>query len=215
MSKTTSHPYHYSEEKNIVQKLVDFGVPIGLFLLYFQLYNFGQITPSEMIKTTGLVAIALLSITLAIGPLCRFFPFLDGLKAHRKVWGIFSFVFAFTHVTLIFVNFYKFNLLKFVDFESPRYPGILAGLIALVILFVVTATSNKKALTTFSPQVWKTIQTTAYLALAFAVLHFYLVESKDGVLVIKRLLGQITFGFAGLVVLLRLVILILPSKKSF
>ncbi|MDO8619283.1 MAG: ferric reductase-like transmembrane domain-containing protein [Candidatus Daviesbacteria bacterium] len=211
--KKSAHPYHYSEDKNIVQKVVDFGVPLGLFLVYFQLYNFGKITPSEMVKTTGLMAIFLLSLTLVIGPLCRFFPFLNDLKAHRKVWGILSFLFAFIHMSLIFIFFYKFNLLKFVDFSNPRYPGILAGILSLIILFVVTITSTKKALTTLSPQVWKALQTTAYLALTLAVIHFYLIESKDGVLVIQKLLGQITFGFAGFAVFLRLVVSFIPVKK--
>lgn len=197
----------------MLQKLIDFGVPLLLFWVYFQFYNFGKITPSEMVKTSGLLSIVLLSLTLVIGPACRFFPSLNILKAHRKVWGIFSFLFAFVHMGLIFVYFYKFNLLKFVDFASPRYPGILAGIIALIILFVITTTSNKKALSALSPQVWKRIQTTAYLALALAVLHFFLIESKNGILIIKTILEQITFGFAGIVCLLRLIILILPSKK--
>lgn len=207
------HPYHYSEEKNPVQKLIDFAIPLLLFWVYFQFYNFGKVTPSEMIKTTGLTAIALLSLTLAIGPLCRFFPDLNGLKAHRKVWGIMSFVFAFLHISLIFVYFYKFNLLKFVDFSNPKYPGLLAGILALVILLVITLTSNKFALNSLSPKIWKVVQSTAYLALILAVLHFYLIESQDGVLVIKRLLGQITFGFAAAVVALKVVTMILPSKK--
>lgn len=208
-----NHPYHYSDEKSITQRLIDLGVPVGLFLMYLLLYNFGKITPSEMIKTTGLLAIALLSITLVIGPACRFFPSLDILKAHRKVWGISAFLAAFTHVVLIFIYFYKFNFLKFVDFSNPKYLGILAGLISLSVLAVVTATSTKKAVESLSPKIWKMIQTTAYLALILAILHFYIVESKDGVLVIKRLLGQITFLFAGLVVLLRLIVLFNSKKK--
>lgn len=208
-----NHPYHYSADKTILQRLVDFGVPVILFWIYFQFYNFGKITPSEMVKTTGLLAIALLSLTLLIGPLCRFFPKLDMLKAHRKFWGISAFLAALTHTGLIFIYFYKFNFWKFIDFSNPKYLGILAGLLALFILALVTATSTKKAYESLSPNVWKIIQTTAYLALILAVLHFYIVESKDGVLVIKRLLGQITFLFAGLVVLLRLIVLFNPKKK--
>lgn len=208
-----NHPYHYSEEKNIVQRLIDFGVPIVLFWLYFQFYNFGQFTPREMIKTTGLLAIVLLSLTLLIGPACKFFPALEVLKAHRKFWGISAFLAALTHTTLVFVYYYKLNFLKFVDFSNPKYLGILAGLLALSILAIVTVTSTKKAVELLSPGIWKIIQTTAYLALILAVLHFYIVESKDGVLVIKKLLGQITFGFAILVVSLRMVILFLGGKK--
>lgn len=204
--KKSAHPYHYSQKKDIIQRLIGVGVPVGIFLLYFQFYSFGRITPSEMVKITGLMSIALLSLTLLIGPTCRFFPALNVLKAHRKVWGISAFFAAFTHAVLVFIYFYNFNFLKFIDFSNPKYLGILAGVLALFILAIVTATSTKKAMELLSPDIWKMIQTTAYLALTLAVLHFYIVESKDGVLVIKRLLGQITFGFALFVVLFRLLV---------
>ena len=204
MPKKSDHPYHYSQDKNIVQILIDFGIPILLFWFYLQFYNFGKITPPEMIKTTGLLAIALLSLTLVIGPLCRFFPTLEPLKAHRKIWGISSFLVGLAHTSLIFIYFFKFDFLKFFDVSNPKYLGILAGLLALTILFVVALTSTKKALTSLSPGVWKIIQSTSYIALLLAIVHFYIVESANGVLVIKRLLGQITFGFAGITVILRL-----------
>lgn len=214
MKKSAPHPYHYSKEKNIIQRLIDLGVPLGLFWFYFQFYNFGKITPQEMIKTTGLLAIALLSLTLAIGPVCRFFPSLNILKAHRKFWGILSFFIALTHASLIYIFYVNFNLTKLFNPQSPKYFGLLAGLAALVILLAVTLTSNKFALNSLSPRVWKVIQSTAYLALILAVLHFYLVESQQGVLVIKRLLGQITFGFATAIIILKVITLFLPSQKS-
>lgn len=212
-SNSKSHPYHYFEKKNIIQRLIDIGLPIGLFFIYFSFYNFGKFTPHEMVKTSGLLAIALLSLTLIIGPACKFFPALDTLKAHRKFWGILSFLAALTHTILVFIYYFKFNFWKFIDFSNPKNLGILTGLIALAILAIVTATSTKKALDSLSPQIWKMIQTTAYLALILAVLHFYIIESKDGVLVIKKLLGQITFAFAVFVVIVRLIIIFLPSKK--
>ena len=207
------HPYHYSIDKTLKHRLLDFGVPIGLFLFFFFFYNFGQFNPREMIKTTGLLSITLLGVTLAVGPLSRLIPAIDILKAHRKVWGILSFLIALTHVGLVFVYFYKFNLLKFIDFASPKYMGTLSGLLALVILFLVTMTSNAKTLTKLSPKVWKIIQLTSYLAMALAISHFYLMEQVSGVLVIKRLLGQITFVFSILVIALRILILLLPAKK--
>lgn len=209
-----SHPYHYSENKKIIQRLVDFGVPIGLFYLYFQFYNFDKITPQEMIKTTGLLAIALLSLTLIIGPVCRFFPSLDFLKAHRKFWGILSFFVALSHGALIYIYYANYNLAKLFNPSNPKYYGLLVGLISLIILLTVTLTSNKWLLNSLNPKMWKLIQSTAYLALVFAVLHFYLVESTNGALVIKRLLGQITFAFAALTVLIRVFILLFPSSQK-
>ena len=211
--KKSAHPYHYSEDKNLTQKLIDFGVLLILFWLYFQFYNFGQFNPKEMVKTTGLLAIALLSLTLLIGPASRFFPALNILKAHRKIWGILSFFIALTHAVLIYIFYVNYDLAKLFNPASPKYLGLLAGLASLIILSAVTLTSNKFALNSLSPKVWKIVQSTAYLALILAVLHFYLVESVNGVLVIKRVVGQITFGFAATVVIIRLVVLFLPEKK--
>lgn len=207
------HPYHYSDDKNIIQRLIDIGIPLGLFWIYFQFYNFGKITPSEMIKTTGLLAVALLSLTLLIGPACGFLSALDILKAHRKFWGILSFLIALAHGVLIYIFYFNYNLAKLFDPTSPKYYGLLAGLVSLIILFAVTLTSNKTVLNSISPKTWKFIQSLSYLALILAVMHFYLVESKDGVLVIKRLVGRITFGFAAFVVVFRLLVQLLPKKR--
>lgn len=182
---------------------MDFGVPIILFLGFFYFYNFGKISPSEMIKTSGLLSISLLGITLIVGPLSRIIPALELLKTHRKFWGILSFLIALVHVGLVMIFYRKFNL----------EPGTLSGLLAIIILFLVTMTSNNKALTKLSPNVWKAIQLTSYLAMALAVGHFYLMEQVNGVLVIKRVAGQITFVFAILVIVLRILILLLPNKK--
>ncbi|MBI2018433.1 ferric reductase-like transmembrane domain-containing protein [Candidatus Daviesbacteria bacterium] len=209
--KNKVHPYHYSEDKNITQRLIDFGVPLILFWLYFQFYNFGKVSPQEMVKTTGLMSVALLSLTLLIGPACRFFPTLDVLKAHRKFWGILSFFVALSHAILIYIFYVNYNLAKLFNPASPKYLGLLAGLASLLILSAVTLTSNKLALNSLSPKIWKIVQSTAYLALILAVLHFYLVESVNGVLVIKRVVGQITFGFAAFVVIVRIVTMILPT----
>lgn len=208
------HPYNYSIDKNLVQHLLDWGVPIGLFYLYFQFYNFGKITPSEMVKTSGLLAIALLSLTLIAGPIARFFPSLDILKAHRKFWGITSFFVALIHSGLVSIFYLKFDFLKLIDPSNPKYLGLAMGIMSLFVLLVVTLSSHRRALTNLDPKLWKTIQLTSYLALALALIHFTLIEQVNGVLTIKRLLGQLTFGFAFLAVLFRLIVLFFPGKSG-
>lgn len=212
--KNKSHPYHYSGDKNFIQQLIDWGLPVGLFYLYFQFYNFGKFTSSEMVKTTGLMAISLLAITLLIGPLARFVPSLDILKAHRKFWGIASFLFVLLHLSLVYIFYFKLSFFRFVDTSNPKFEGLFAGILATVILLLVTLTSNKKALRNLDPKVWKVIQTTSYFALILSVAHFYLMEQVNGVLVIKRQLGQVIFGLAIAVIIVRLFVLILPKKKS-
>ncbi len=198
----------------MVGRLMNFGVPVLLFLIFFAFYNHFQFNSKEMIKTTGLLAIALLSLTLVVGPLSRILPFLEGLKAYRKVWGVLSFLIGLTHGVLVYIFFFKYDLTKFIDTSNPKFEGILSGLLALIILFLVTMTSNQKAVNALGPGVWKIIQTTSYLALILAIGHFFLMESTNGVLVIKRLLGRITFWSAVAVIVIRILVLFLPSRKK-
>ena len=212
--KQTRHPYHFSKEKNLVDRIVEFGIPLVLFWLLFQFYNFGQITPSEMIKTTGLWAISLLSLTLMVGPLSGILPPVEKLKVYRKAWGILSFAAALVHVGLVFVFYYKFNPARFVDFANPKYGGVLSGLLAIGILLLVTLTSNKKALAALNPKTWKIVQTTSYLALGLAILHFFIVEQVNGVLVIKRQLGWVVWWLAIAAIVLRVAVLFWPPRKK-
>ncbi len=214
MAKTKVHPYHYSVDKNFIQRLIDWGVPLGIFFLYFEFYNFGKFTPSEMVKTTGLVAIFLLALTLFVGPLARFIPSLDILKAHRKFWGIASFLFLVLHFGLVMIFYLKLDFLALIDQNNPKFLGLISGLLGLAILLLVTITSTKIFLWRLNPKVWKIIQTLSYLALILAIAHFYLMEQVNGVLVIKRLLGRMTFYFAIVVIAVRIIVLILPQKRK-
>ncbi|QQG43579.1 MAG: ferric reductase-like transmembrane domain-containing protein [Candidatus Daviesbacteria bacterium] len=169
--------------------------------------KFGQFSPGEMVETTGLLSIALLSLTLLIGPICQLFPRLDGLKAHRKFLGILSFLIALAHSALVYIFYVNFNLAKLFNPQSPQYVGLLLGLASLIILLVLTLTSNKFSLNFLTPKVWKLVQSTAYVALILAVGHFYLTKSTNGVFTVKSAAEQITFGLAAFVVLFRLLVI--------
>ena len=214
MSRKSSNLNQYSKDEKATGALLAFGVPILLLILFFAFYNHFQFNVKEMIKTTGLLAIALLSLTLAIGPLSRILSFFEGLKTYRKIWGILSFLIALTHGVLVYIFFFHYDLHKFIDTSNTKFEGILSGLLALIILFLLTLTSNQKAINYLGPKVWKIIQTVSYIALVLAVLHFYVMESTNGVLVIKRLLGRITFWSALAVVIIRILVQFLPARKK-
>jgi methionine sulfoxide reductase heme-binding subunit len=209
----SAHPYHYTTDKNPLQRLIDVAVPLGLLLIYFNFYNFGKISPSEIIKTSGLMAISLLALTLVVGPLARFIPSLDVLKAHRKFWGICSFFFLAVHVSMVVIYYMQSNVLAIFDSTSPKYEGIILGFLAFLVMFVVTLSSTHAVISKLDPRLWKAVQMTSYIALILAVLHFYLVEQVNGVLAIKRELGKLTLYFAVAVVFLRLLVLMLPGRR--
>ena len=211
--KKVGHPHHFDGDKHLYHRFFDAAVPLGLLLAFYLFYNNGVTSPKEAVKTTGLWSISLLAITLAVGSLSKISPLFEPFKANRKVWGVTAFWAAALHMGLVFHFFWKWDLSRLWAIANPKYNGIAAGLFAFIILGLVTYTSQEKVIKKMNPHVWKTIQTTSYLALILAVLHFLYMEQKDGVLVIKKLLGQITFWGSLSVITARLLVIFLPEKK--
>lgn len=209
IDKLRNHPHHHHSDGS----MLDLVVPLATVLGFFLFYNKGIVTGPEMVKTTGLAAILLLSLTLIVSPLARLLPFFASFKKNRKAWGIASFIFTAAHLILVFIFYYKGNLGKFVDFANPKYSGIATGIISTLILFFVSLTSSEAAILKLSPRTWKIIQYTSVIALVLALYHFYVMETKAGVLVISRIFGRVTFGFAGFALLLRFIVLFIPKKK--
>ncbi len=185
-----------------------FLIPLAVFVLYFVTYNKFKFTTSEMIKTTGLWSITLLSITLLVGPLAKYIKFFNFVKVHRKFWGISSFFIALTHFILVIYKYYQWDFVAALSFSNPKVAPVWAGMVATILLFLITITSNKKSMEIMGAKKWKLLQTMSYLALAFVLLHFYLAETKDGVLVIKRFMGRFAMGFGVFAIVVRIVVFV-------
>ncbi len=208
---TTSTPQHLDhpmpesiERRAITKWFYHILIPLLVFVLYFVTYNKFKMTTSEMIKTTGLWSITLLSITLMVGPLSKYIKFFNYVKIHRKFWGVASFFIALAHFLLVFYKYYHWDFVAIFSFSNPKAAPVWAGMIATILLFLITVTSNKKSMEIMGAKKWKLLQTMSYLALAFVLIHFYLAETKDGVLVIKRFMGRFAMGFGVLAIVVRL-----------
>lgn len=198
------HPMPDDLERRMVTKwFYHILIPVIVFLLYFVTYNKFKMTTSEMIKTTGLWSITLLSITLMVGPLSKYIKFFNYVKIHRKFWGVTSFFVALAHVGLVVYKYYKWDLVATFSFSNPKAAPVWTGMMAVILLFLITITSNKKSMEIMGAKKWKFLQTMSYLALAFVLIHFYLAETKDGVLVIKRFMGKFALGFGALAIVIR------------
>ncbi len=207
-------PYRLRERKRRRQPLLDWAVPIGLFALYFFVYSAGEVDPEGMMKTTGLVALALLSVTLLAGPVGRFFPRLGFIQAHRKFWGIASFFFVLVHVALAFWYDFKVTLPAIFPLDSPERLGLFAGIAAFTLLFAVALSSAKRIIRAMDPRVWKSVQLVSYLALLFAVIHGYLMEQGSGLLGTKRTIEQTTYAVAVVALIMKVLVLLSPKSTG-
>jgi nitrite reductase/ring-hydroxylating ferredoxin subunit/DMSO/TMAO reductase YedYZ heme-binding membrane subunit len=136
-----------------------------------------------LIRALGTAALLLLHIILCIGPLCRLDRRFLPLLYNRRHLGVCMFFLALGHGVFSLVQFHALGdinpflsvLTSNTRFDSlANFPFQQLGLAALLILFLMAATSHDFWLHTLSPPVWKRLHMLVYVAYAWIVAHVLL-----------------------------------------
>jgi sulfoxide reductase heme-binding subunit YedZ len=143
-----------------------------------------QIAPVQLlIRAFGAAAFALLTLILAVGPLARLQPAWLPLLYNRRHMGVTCCVLALAHAALVVLWYHGFgdlNPLVSLLVSNPRYDSIQGfpfeslGLVALIVLVVMAATSHDFWNANLGPAVWKAIHMGVYGAYALLVAHIML-----------------------------------------
>ncbi|MCA8900336.1 MAG: ferric reductase-like transmembrane domain-containing protein [Hyphomonas sp.] len=138
-------------------------------------------TPVQMlIRATGTLAFLMLTFILCIGPMARLTPRFKPLLYNRRHLGVTTFLIALVHaglVTLWYHGFSDINPIVSLLVSNPRYDSISGfpfeslGLIALLILFLMAATSHDFWNANLGPGLWKAVHMSVYGAYVLLVAH--------------------------------------------
>ena len=162
-------------------------VGIALYLVVFVAVSSVSPPPDEsfapiqiLIRATGTLAFLLLTFILTIGPLARLTPRFKPFLYNRRHLGVSTFLIALVHAGLVLLWYHGFSDLNvFVSLlaSNPRYDSIAGfpfeslGLIALIIMFLMAATSHDFWNANLGPGVWKALHMGVYFAYALLVAH--------------------------------------------
>lgn len=133
-----------------------------------------------LIRALGTLAFLMLHVILAIGPLCRLDPRFLPLLYNRRHLGVSMFAIALAHSGFSLVQFHALGdtsplvslLASNQRYDSlAHFPFQQLGFAALLILFLLAATSHDFWLNTLSPRTWKTLHMCVYAAYALLVAH--------------------------------------------
>ncbi|MBL0870944.1 MAG: ferric reductase-like transmembrane domain-containing protein [Phycisphaerales bacterium] len=175
----------WSRHKRVYDSVAIGGVLayLGVFVFTHKLIEpVDRATSDEIVvmRALGSCAIILLHVILCIGPLARFFPVLLPVLSNRRHLGVLTFLIALAHGVLSLVYYHGFGNVDPLNSLLSTAPGItevrtfpfqLLGLAALVIMFLLAATSHDVWLSVLSPRVWKGLHMLVYLAYALVVAH--------------------------------------------
>ena len=124
-----------------------------------------------IIRAFGTLALLLLHIILLIGPLCRLRPVFLPLLYNRRHLGVTMFLAGLVHGMFSII---QFHALGDVNPLLSLFSGDLFqvfGFAALLILFVMAATSHDFWLHNLPPLAWKKLHMLVYLAYTLLIAH--------------------------------------------
>jgi sulfoxide reductase heme-binding subunit YedZ len=133
-----------------------------------------------LIRAFGTLALLLLHMILAIGPLCRLNPRFLPLLYNRRHLGVTMFCAALAHGAFSIVQFHALGdvhplvsvFAGNTRFDSlAQFPFEALGFFALLILFLMAATSHDFWLNTLTAPVWKRLHMLVYAAYALLIGH--------------------------------------------
>src|SRR4051812_5666432 len=177
---------YVSVQWNRQKKFYDTVLLIGVaaYLVLFGIVTkarFPLVTDEIMLmRAFGTGAFLLLHIILCIGPLCRLNPRFLPLLYNRRHAGVTMFLLGLVHATLVILTYHAggdTNPLLGIFNGSPVSGSVAGvpfqpfGFFALVILFLMAATSHDFWLANLSAPVWKSLHMLVYAAYALLVLH--------------------------------------------
>jgi nitrite reductase/ring-hydroxylating ferredoxin subunit len=133
-----------------------------------------------VIRALGSLALLLLHVVLAIGPLCRLDSRFLPLLYNRRHLGVTMFLLAAAHGLFSLFQFHaqgdEHPLVSLFTANAsygslPGFPFEVLGFLALAILFLMAATSHDFWLFNLTPRVWKGLHMLVYPAYGLVVGH--------------------------------------------
>ncbi|MBS1807073.1 MAG: ferric reductase-like transmembrane domain-containing protein [Acidobacteria bacterium] len=172
----------WNRQKRIYDLVLASGIVLylGLFVGLGALVNPNATIETLLIRGFGTCAILLLHVVLCIGPLCRLQPRWLPLLYNRRHLGVTTFLLGLAHGTFALIQFHSFgnlNPLVSLFVSNTRYESLAnfpfqpLGFAALVILFLMAATSHDFWLTNLTAPIWKALHMLVYVAYVLLIAH--------------------------------------------
>ena len=167
-------------------------VPLALLLWDVYHKRVGANPLEFATRTTGMLTLLFLMISLAVTPARKIFG-LNWLVKFRRMLGLFAFFYGSLHL-LTYIWFDRYFNLKSVPSDVATRPFIALGMLAFFLMTPLAITSTDKMIKRLGGPRWRNLHKLVYAGGVAGVIHFWLLVKSD-----TRL--PLTFGFVLLLLL--------------
>ena len=152
-------------------------VPLGMLLWDVYHKRVGANPQEFFTRTTGMLTLIFLSVTLAVTPL-RQITGLNWLVKFRRMLGLFAFFYGSLHL-LTYVLFDRSMNLKSVPGDVAKRPFIAVGMAAFFLMIPLAITSTNKMVKRLGGKRWNRLHKLVYAAGIAGALHYWLLVKSD------------------------------------
>lgn len=152
-------------------------VPLALLVWDWYRRQMGA-NPLEFVtRTTGMLTLVFLLISLAVTPLRRVTG-LNWLTRFRRMLGLFAFFYGSLHL-MTYVAFDRFFKFLTIPADVARRPFITIGMGAFFFMVPLAITSTDKMVKRLGGKRWVRLHRLVYLSGILGVLHYYMLVKSD------------------------------------
>ena len=195
------------KDTRFTKVLIFLNALVPLMLLLWDVYHkrVGANPVEFMTRTTGMLTLIFLMISLAVSPV-RKITGSNWVVKLRRMLGLYAFFYGALHL-LTYVWFDRFFNLRSIAGDVLQRPFIAIGMTAFFLMVPLAITSTNKMIKRLGGKRWAKLHRLVYLAGVAGVLHFWLLVKSD-----TRL--PLTFAFILLLLLgYRLLIRFVPPAQ--
>jgi ferredoxin-NADP reductase/DMSO/TMAO reductase YedYZ heme-binding membrane subunit len=157
--------------------ILNFGVPAILLAWDALQGHLGANPVNFAIRTTGLLALISLVLSLVVTPVMRLAGW-SWLGQFRRIAGLYAFFHTAVHFLLFLLLDRAANISDTVS-EIALRPYLMVGMVGLLIMIPLAVTSTNSMIRRLGTNRWKWLHRTAYVAACAGGLHYYLLVKAD------------------------------------
>ena len=146
--------------------------PVAMLIYGAISNNLGPDPTKTITFSTGLAALRLLVISLAITPLRRLSPKLSWLIKFRRLLGLFAFFYASLHLFTYIGLYTNFDLHTILD-DTLKRRFITVGMLAWLLLVPLALTSTTGAIKRLGGKRWNQLHKLVYASVILGIVHYW------------------------------------------
>ena len=152
-------------------------VPLALLGYDWLNGNLGANPVEFFLRTTGVLTLVFLLITLAVTPLRKIFGWNELIKS-RRMLGLYAFFYGFLHLITYSIFDKNFDVSAIAKDVWQR-PFIAVGMLAFFLLIPLAVTSTNGMIKRLGGKNWQRLHKLTYPIAILGVIHFWMIVKSD------------------------------------